>query len=75
MFLRYVLGFVLAGVWATKMPNLFGLILHRSIGVATLATDHLPPSLIVPVGDPKRICVLTPAKVKPPRVGEMIVLV
>ena len=75
MLLCSMLGFVLMGVRATKALNRFCLILGGSIGVAALGTEHVPKPLVLLIGDPASICVMTPAKVQPTCVWEMVVLV
>jgi hypothetical protein len=74
MLLCGVLGFVLAGVRATKALNRFRLGFDRSILVAALGTEHFPKPLVITVGDPASVCVMTPAEAQPTSVWEMMVL-
>jgi len=73
MLLGDVLGLALVGVGASEALNRLRLILGRSIRVAALGTEHLPKPLVLPVGDPFPLCVMTPAKTQPTSRGEMVV--
>lgn len=73
--MRDVLSFALVGVGTTEALNRFCLILTRSIRVTALCTEHLPKPLVLTIGDPTSIRVMTPAKAQPTGVREVAVLV